>query len=112
MVWQQIIINSGLTATGGCYIYYSPSSKQIYLGNNSGSGTLGPVTVGTSGTLQNSQCVLNVGSSSVVDSGNTLTLNLALTFESGFTGAQNSWADTASKAGLSAGWQSLGSWTP
>ncbi len=112
MAWQQIIINSGLTAAGGCYIYYSPSSKQIYLGNNAGSGTLGPQTLGTSGTLQNSQCSLNVGSSSVVDSGNTLTLNLALTFESGFTGAQNIWADTASNAGLSMGWQSLGSWTP
>ncbi len=112
MAWQQIIINSGLTAAGGCYIYYSPSSNQIYLGNNSGSGTLGPQTLGTSGTLQNSQCVLNVGSSTATGSGNNLTLNLALTFESGFTGAKNVWADTASNAGLSMGWQSLGTWTP
>jgi hypothetical protein len=50
------------------------------------------MTIGAAGTLPNSQCTINVGASSVSASGNNLTLNLALTFESAYAGAKNTYA--------------------
>jgi hypothetical protein len=40
------------------------------------------------GILQNSQCILNTVGSSASAGGNTLTLNLAITFHAGFAGDQ------------------------
>jgi hypothetical protein len=55
---------------------------------------------------------LNVGASSAVGSGTTLTLNLTLTFQPSFTGTTSIWAAAASWDGLYSGWQYVGSWTP
>ncbi|MEK7755471.1 MAG: hypothetical protein AAB654_26335, partial [Acidobacteriota bacterium] len=71
------------------------------------------MTLGSSGTLQNSQCAINVGASSISGSDNTLTLNLAITFKPAFVGARNIYTyvlDTARKISHS-GWIQAGSWT-
>jgi hypothetical protein len=47
--------NSSLTAAGGCFVDYVPWANALYLYNDAGSGTTGPLTPGTNGTLQNSQ---------------------------------------------------------
>ena len=79
--------------------------------NDAGTNWLGPMTLGTTGTLQNSQCSINVGSSSASGSGNTLTLNLPITFGSSFAGTQTIWMIAYDNAGLSSGWQSMGTWS-
>ena len=112
LAWQQIIINSVLSPTGGCYIFYSPSNNLVYFGNDTGALALGPQVLGTAGTLQNSHCSLNVGASSVSGSGNNLTLLLALSFRGGFAGTKNIYAVTGSASGLFSGWQAVGTWTP
>jgi hypothetical protein len=71
-----------------------------------------PMTLGTAGTLQNSQCAVNVGSSSGALSGNTYTLNLAITFQGGFTGAKNVYGLATSLGAVSSGWATVGTWTP
>jgi hypothetical protein len=43
-------------------------------------------------------------------SGSTLTLNLAMTFEPAYAGAQNIYMYAADVSGANSGWQSLGTW--
>jgi hypothetical protein len=105
----QMDIGATLSATGACYFYYSRASNALYLATDAGAWQ-GPVTVGSAGTLQNSQCSVNAGTSSVMLSVNTLTLNLALTFESGFAGAKNIYMEVRN-ATQDSGWSALGTFT-
>jgi hypothetical protein len=90
--------------------YYRAANK-LYLKNDDGSAFLGPVTPGVAGTLSNSQCTLNAGSSSVSGSGNTLTLNLDFSFQPAFAGTQGIYMYAIDQSGLtSPGRQSVGTW--
>ena len=109
----QVIFNASFSAVSGCYVYVIPSNGAVYLGNNADSGFLTPLTLGVAGTLTNSQCSINIGASSGVMSGNTYTLNLAITFQAGFAGAKNVYGYALQTTGsLNSGWQTLGTWTP
>jgi hypothetical protein len=66
--------------------------------------------IGTTATLQNSQCAIAVGSSSKSDSGAALTLNLAMTFKAAFAGAKNVFM-YATNGTQNSGWQDRGDWT-
>jgi hypothetical protein len=70
------------------------------------------MTLGTAGTLSNSQCSINVGSSNGALLGDTYTLNLDITFQSGFTGLKNVYGLATSIGATSSGWATLGTWTP
>jgi hypothetical protein len=105
----QMVINASLASAGSCYFYYSRASNQIYLATDAGAWQ-GSLTVGTSGTMQNSQCMVNAGASSVTASGNNLTLNLALTFASGFAGVKNIYMEVHN-ATQDSGWSQFGAWT-
>ena len=63
-----------------------------------------------SGSQQNSQCLVDGTRSSVSISGNTLTLNLSITFLAAFAGAQNVYMEAVSPAGT-APWQQKGAWS-
>jgi hypothetical protein len=80
------------------------------LANNAGTFASGGLVLGSSGTLANSQCAINVASSSVLLSGNTLTLSLALSFEPAFAGTQNIYM-RVQNATLSNGFTQEGTWT-
>jgi hypothetical protein len=67
--------------------------------------------VGSGGTLSNSQCSLNAGSSSVSISGNELRLTLALTFAPGFNGLKIVYMEAINNASVFSGWQGKGTWT-
>jgi len=109
----QVLFNAGLNAVSACYIYTVPASGAVYLANNADSGFSAPLTLGVAGTLQNSQCSINMGASSGVMSGNTYTMNLAITFQTGFTGAKGVFGYVLqTTGGLASGWQQLGTWTP
>ena len=101
--------------TGGfpnsCYFLYIPAANSLYLFNDAGTSWLGPMTLGVAGTLQNSQCSVNVGSSSASGSGNNLTMNLAVTFTSSFAGMQTTFMKANDNGGQSSGWQIIGSWS-
>jgi hypothetical protein len=89
-------------------LYYQAGA--INLLNDTTSAWLNAV-LGASTTLQNSQCSLNVGTSTETINGNTLTLNLAIAFSSGYMGTQNVYLYAADVSGSSSGWQPLGTWT-
>ncbi len=109
-VW--VYINSTLAnpASNSCLLYYNVGANQINLIQNSGTAWFA-ATPGAATTLQNSQCSLNVAATSVVLSGNTLTLNLSMTFATAYAGAKNIYMYAADTSGSNSGWQTLGTWT-
>ena len=106
------LITSGSGTSGACEIAVDPIHGLLRLLNDAGSSWQGPVTLGAAGTLQNSQCAVNPASSTVAATGNTVTVNLALTFQSsGFSGTKNVYGEAASATGITSVWTSLGTWT-
>ena len=111
IAWMQMIFNYAVDGAGACYFYYSPGSNTISLANDTGSGYVASAVIGTAGTIENSQCRLDAGTSTVGKSFNTIALGLSLTFKAGMPGPQNIYLDTAGNSGLSSGWQQVGTWT-
>ena len=101
----------GASSGTSCYVVVYPPARSIYLFNDANTGLTGPITPGTSGTVQNTQCTLNGASSSITASGNTLTVNLAIAFSGSFTGTKQISAYAQSVTAANSGWQTLGSWT-
>jgi phospholipase C len=105
-----MIIHSRLDWAGSCGALYNRADNQIRLINDAGTGYLGPLTLGSSGTLQNSQCTINAGNSSASASGNILTLNIAISFTPAFGGSKNTYGWVENNANTSSGWITLGTW--
>ena len=87
--WVEMNWNATQSTAGACYLHYDRIGNTIQLSNDAGSGWVGSATPGVVGILQNSQCIIDTGASSVSGTGNNLTLNLALTFKQAFTGSKN-----------------------
>ncbi|HLK21289.1 MAG TPA: hypothetical protein VKT81_20200, partial [Bryobacteraceae bacterium] len=105
----QVMVNSTFTGTGSCYLFYVQGVNQMFLASDAGVWQ-GPLTPGASGTLQNSQCALSGATSSVLASGNNLTVNFGLTFAAGFAGAKNIYAEVRTST-TDVGWFTLGTYT-
>ena len=104
--------SSSTFATNGCKVQYAPRAKTLYLEDDTGTALLGPLTPGVSGTVSNSQCTLNAGTSSSSGSGDALTVKLALTFKSAFAGVQTAYMYAIDLSGSTTpGWQNRGTWT-
>src|SRR5204863_525760 len=97
------------TAANTCLIYYATYTQLLYLASDDVSSWT-TQTIGTAGTLQNSQCSVNVGGASAIGSGNNLTLSVPVIFKAGFTGAKQVWMYATGTTGDSS-WQSKGTWT-
>ncbi len=109
-VWAYFNSTLASAATNTCLLYYNLTANAVNLLNDNGS-TWQTATPGTATTLQNSQCSLNAAGTSVVMNGNSLTLNLAMTFKPAYAGAKNIYLYAADLSGSNSGWQSLGTWT-
>ncbi len=107
-VWFNPTLTS---AANSCFLYYQASTNQLNLLNNTATAYLS-AALGSATTLQNSQCAVNAAASTVALSGNTLTLTLAMTFESAYAGLKNTYMYAADVSGSVSGWQQLGTWTP
>ncbi len=106
IVSTQMDVNATLAVANSCYFYYARAMNWIYLANDAGSFG-NPLTIGSAGTEQNSQCVVDAGASSVSLAGNTLTVNLALSFKT--PGTRNIYME-AQNATLDSGWAQRGTW--
>jgi hypothetical protein len=97
-------------APNSCVLSYTIASNEITLLNNAGS-PLTPVIPGTVTTLQNSQCSLNVATTTATQNGKVLTLNLPMSFPVAYDGGQmvNMYAGDIS--GTNSGWQQMGTWS-
>ena len=93
-----------------CVVYYAPVANQVYLMGDSGAGWAGPATLGSPGSIGNSQCSLDPHAANATASGTQLTLTIPVTFAAPFTGAHGM-SLQADGLTVSSGWQALGSWT-
>jgi hypothetical protein len=109
--YVHLLINSGVVASNACYVAYQRSGNTLILLNDAGSGWLGPITAGSAGTLQNSQCVLNGIGSSATGSGDSLNFTASLSFKSSFAGSKTVFLYADGAGGIISGWQSRGTWT-
>ena len=94
--------------TNNCRVQYDGGST-LYLQNDAASSWL-QGTMGSSSTLQNSQCSVNLAGSSASGSGYNLTLKFALTFTSAYNGTKSIYA-LAADSSTNTGWLTLGTWT-
>jgi hypothetical protein len=112
-----VLTNSVLDGIAACYVAFAPASAStgyLYLVDDAGDGGYAsgsPIAVPSSSTLSNSQCTINATGSSVSASGNTLTLNLAITFSSGFAGNRVFYLAARNNSTGNSGWQAVGSVT-
>ena len=112
-----VLINSFLDGMGACYVAYVPTSASsgfLYLVDDAGDGGYAsgsPLALPSSGTMQNSQCAINAAGSSASASGNTLSLNLSISFKPGFAGNQVFYLAARNNSTGNSGWQAAGSVT-
>ena len=109
-VWVYFNNTLANPASNSCLLYYNVAANLINLAQNSGT-AWASATPGAATTLQNSQCSLNVASTTVSLSGNTLTLTLPMTFLPAYAGAKNIYMYAADISGSNSGWQQPGTWT-
>jgi hypothetical protein len=112
-----VLTNSFLDGISGCYFAYVPisaSNGYLYLVDDAGDGGYAsgsPIPLSSGGTLKNSQCTLSTIGSSASASGNSLNLNLAITFNPSFAGNQVFYLASRNSTGGNSGWQAGGSVT-
>lgn len=106
----QTIIATSFGYPNACSLYYFPASNQISLMNDTGDKWSTRLTLGQPGTLSNSQCTIDVASSSATVSGDNLVLNVANTYAPGFTGSRHAWGYAIDKVNAKS-WTDLGSLT-
>jgi hypothetical protein len=107
----QVIINSRLSAAGGCVVAYDPSANTLLLADDGGTTWSSPLLVGGAGTIANSQCMIHAAGSTVSTVGDTISVVMPVTFQTGFAGPTTIYGQALDRRGGSSNWQSLGSFT-
>ncbi len=104
------LINSSLTGSSACYIAYSQPLGVLYLVNDGGVdvGLSAALSLGTTGSVSNSQCTITSAGSSAVASGNSLVLTLNVTFTPSFMGNKVIYLAGQSVANATSGWKTAG----
>lgn len=96
--------------TYSCEVTYNAAQNSLALLTDGGAPPNSTITPGSSGTAQNSQCILTGSGSTVTTSGNVLTLNLLLGFTQAYIGNKNLYGAAQDLTGSSSGWQNLGTY--
>jgi len=99
------------STVNGCNLLFEPNLSRVSLLNDAGSSWGTPLTLGTSGTLENTQCSFPLSTA-----GKTLFTNGAssfatITFKSAFAGTRPIAGIMYGYNGLNSGWYNAGSWT-
>jgi hypothetical protein len=99
-----------LAYSNSCFVIYDRNQGTIQLEWDNVTGA-DKMPVGSSMTLQNSQCT--VGASTVTTSGLSKIITLSISFKSAFSGLKNIYLYGADSDGtINTGWVQLGTWTP
>ena len=88
---------------------YDHVNNRLYLLNDTGSALLAAITPGAStGTQQNSQCIIYANGSSVTQNGREYSLTVKVFFMPAFAGPKILYAATQTLTGGNSGWQAVG----
>jgi hypothetical protein len=104
-----VVFDKAVGLTNSCSIEYWAPTRAIFLKSDDNTSWTQAV-MGSSTTLQNSQCSVGVAGSSVSPAGTALSLTLAMSFSPTHPGTDNVFVFAAGQSGLSSGWQDLGAW--
>jgi hypothetical protein len=104
------LISSSTNGSAACWLYYDMSGPALWLASDDAS-TWSSAPVGSSNTLQNSQCSINAGGVSATGSGNTLSVQVPISFSSAFAGARTIYLRAIDTSGTNSGFSPVGSWT-
>ncbi len=108
--WVWFAASATATAAQSCLIFYDRAAGSISVLNDAGTAWQ-TAALGQPLTLQNGQCALDAGASSVDLSGNTLTLHAAMTFRGAYAGTTQGIHLFAAGNGGTSGWQQRGTYT-
>jgi M6 family metalloprotease-like protein len=111
LTWGEININAAQITSNACYIHWVAAGNLLYLRDDGDDAWLGPVPVGGTTTLGNSQCVLSPGSASITGAGASATLSLTVNFTNRFAGSTKNVYMQAQSVSTAVGWQQAGTWT-
>lgn len=92
-----------------CWIAYNPRANDLSLADDRGA-NWSHATPGKAGVLQNGACSLDLARSSVETSGDTLVLNLALTYNPAFAGFKTVYLRAQTSRGLVADYAPRAKW--
>lgn len=96
----RVLIHQQIQGATFCYLYCTKAGNNPYLHNDPANALTAPLTPGMAGTISNSQCPVSRAASSVSATGNTLTLNLVISFTTGLAGTENVFGCTQDLGGL------------
>jgi hypothetical protein len=107
---EAVIVGAGgLTGVNACFFH--AAENRFWLRNDANTAWLGPVIAGSSGRIANAQCTLAAAGSSIVSSGTSVVVTVALTFAPAFAGAKDTYMEATDRGGFSSGWLRAGTWT-
>ena len=105
-----VLFNTAASGQSACWFNYSPSGNSLSLASDNAS-SWSYATLGSSVTLQNSQCSLQAGTATYVASGTNVTLKLTVTFKTAFAGQKNIYLRAQDLTGVIGGFVQMGSWS-
>ena len=110
-----VLINNAIDGRHACYLAYAAASNALYLVDDAGDGggpLAGGIVIGSSGSMQNSQCMVSGTGTTVTPTAGGLTLGLNVTFTSGFAGNRIVYvAGRDAAGGNNTDWQAAGTIT-
>ncbi len=101
-----VVFNSSTSLVNACFVYYNNGANSVGLISDNGS-SASTMTLGSSGTLQNSQCI--VGATSASSIGLTVSFTAAISFKPSFNGLKNIYLETSTNI-LNTGFVALGTY--
>ncbi len=105
------MVNVVRSPSNSCYVEVDVRANTLRLISDDAVTWLAPMTPG-SGWLQNGACTVNGAGSSVRGSGTDVTVNLAITFQTGFVGKRGIFLSARDYAGTVLDWSPYGAWWP
>lgn len=102
-----VLVNRSLDARGACYVAYSRPLQVLYLVNDQGpdDGLSSGLTLGSSGSVSNSQCTIYGAGSSLSSFGATTDrLRLRVSFKPSFAGSRIIYLAARGDDGSNSGW--------
>jgi hypothetical protein len=86
------------------------TSSGLWLMNDAGTAWLQPKALGSAGSLQNSQCTIDLSRSSATGNGTALSISLAMTFSANLGTSFQIYASVTDMRGLQDSWRTVGAW--
>ncbi len=114
--WQNLyavnlVINTAAAGSYGYSAYYDQNANKLYMRDDTGTIWQGGYAPGSSYIIENTYARLDCSKTTISGSGNTLTVNWAVSFKSSFTGTKNIYLAATDDTNITTGVIQKGAWT-